>query len=118
MYLGPEANALLLEQALLHYAQRNYYEAMILYKKVLEECVHNRHDSTHAASFVVDPPGFTGRMIAANNYAICCVHNCCILDGIKVEEILSAPITNVYLIVFFSIIFLARNWRLSSSRTP
>jgi len=71
---------------MLHFAKRNYHEAMVLYKKVLDECVHNSHDEVHAASFVVDPPGFSGRMIAANNYAICCVHNCCVEDGIKALE--------------------------------
>jgi hypothetical protein len=69
---------------MLHYAQRDYFTAMSLYKKVLQECVRAPGDAAHAASFVVDPPGFSGRMVAANNYAICCLHNCCVADGIKV----------------------------------
>ena len=58
---------------------------------MLQECIHNSHDSTHEASFVVDPPGFSGRMIAANNFAICCVHNCCVADGIlELERLLQS----------------------------
>ena len=57
-------------------------------RRTAQECIHNRHDSIHAASFVVDPPGFSGRMIAANNFAICCVHNCCVPDGIRELEAL------------------------------